>query len=366
MQIIDVNDDVADCRYCSEVSKANGEDPIGSAPKVDHWLLLEIPQPWPGSMFSENPILQQVLPLFKKLVFKRGVMLRPLAIAPDPEYSQPGHTRVIHYHRPARQFAEYAKQEYVVPTDQTAPLVMALLNSLLKRSREIDQFAPYQQDTTALREILVCTHTQVDLACGRYGTPIYRELRKTYGQPGQPLRVWQSVHFGGHKFAPTLVDLPTGQLWGHLEADSLPQLISRSGDPHQMRRFYRGWTGAQKFEQMAEREAWMQEGWAWFAYPRATRTIRKGLTGRKRLFYPLLRRLPIRPLQLWLERWTSSASWSDVDITYNSPQGSGCYQARVEENGEVITAGKSAAKPSDKVKLMPVKQYRVSQFKQAD
>ncbi|MBE9101798.1 sucrase ferredoxin [Vacuolonema iberomarrocanum] len=365
MQIIDV-DDVADCRYCSDVSKANGEDPIGSAPKVDHWILVEVPLPWPSTLFTESPLTKQITPIVKKLIFKRGIMVRPLAIAPDPEYSQPGHTRVIYYYRPAQQFAEYTKQEYVVPSDQTSPLVMALLNTLLNRTKEIDQFAPYQQDTTALREILVCTHTQVDLACGRYGTPIYRELRKTYGQPGQPLRVWQSVHFGGHRLAPTLVDLPTGQLWGHLEADVLPQLIHRSGDPHEMRRFYRGWTGASKFEQIAEREAWMQAGWDWFTYPRTTQITRKGLAGRKRWLYPVLRRVPIQPLQLWLDRWTSGASWVDVEVTYRAPQGSGCYQARVEENGEVMSAGKSAAKPNEKIKLTPMKQYRISQFKQAD
>ena len=353
--------DMTNCRYCSEISKAYGEDPIGSAPRVDHWIVVEFPQPWPTAMFTENPLVKQIFPLIKKLV-KRGVMVRPLAIAPDPDYSQPSCTRVIYYRRPARKFAEYAKQEYVVPDDQASPLVMALLNDLLKQSSDLSQFADYQQDTQDLREILVCTHTQVDLACGRYGTPVYRHLRQTYGQPNQPLRVWQSTHFGGHQFAPTLIDLPTGQLWGHLEMDVLPQLIHRTGDHHSMGRFYRGWTGVNRFEQIAEREAWMQAGWDWFSYPRTARTLRKGLRGRKRWIYPVLRRVPSKLLQLWLDRWTRDASWVDVNLIYNSPQGDRRYQARIEENGEILTAGSSVAKVTETIKIAPTKQYRVSQF----
>ena len=38
---------------------------------------------------------------------------------------------------------------------------------------------------------------------------------------GSNLRVWQSAHFGGHRFAPTLIDLPIGHLWGHLDEEKL-------------------------------------------------------------------------------------------------------------------------------------------------
>ena len=55
MQIIDnLPDNLVDCRYCSQVSKANGEDPIGSAPQIDYWIIVEVPQPWLISMFEEN------------------------------------------------------------------------------------------------------------------------------------------------------------------------------------------------------------------------------------------------------------------------------------------------------------------------
>lgn len=353
-----ISNDAADCRYCSQISKANGEDPIGSAPNVNHWLLVEVKRPWPTSMFREHPIINQVISAVEKLVFRRGEILMPAAIAPDPNYSIPGFTRAIYYRRPAKQFAQYTKQEYVVPDDRIEQLVIALLNRLLGKNYDLTQFAN-QQDTQHLREMLVCTHTQVDLACGRFGSSIYRQLRQTYGQPDQLLRVWQSTHFGGHQFAPTLIDLPTGQVWGHLDPDSLQQLVERSGDCRQMRYYSRGWTGCSKFEQIADREAWMQEGWDWFAYPRTALTTRKGLTGAKHLLYPLLRWIPSKLLQLWLERWTDDANWVEVKVTYTSPQGEGCYRVLIEENGEVASARSSAATKDQKVALIPVKQYRV-------
>ena len=204
---------LSDCRYCSQISKISGEDPIGSAPRVDYWILVEFPQPWPISMFMEDPFIKQIAPLAERLAIRYGIMVRPLAIAPDPEYSQPGYTRVIYYYSPAQPFAEYVKQEYVVPDNQALTLVIALLKNLLGKAIDLSQFAAYERKTQALREILVCTHTQVDIACGRFGTPIYRHLRQTYGQPDKQMRVWQSIHIGGHQFAPTLIDLPTGQLW---------------------------------------------------------------------------------------------------------------------------------------------------------
>ena len=355
-------DNLTDCRYCSQVSKTSGEDPIGSAPRVDYWLLVEVKRPWPVSMFTENPIIAQVISIVRKLTLRRGISIRPIAIAPDPDYSTPGSVRMIYYSRPAKQFSHYLKQEYVVPEEQAPDLAVALLNRLLGKKTDLSMFSAYQQDSQHLREILVCTHTQVDLACGRFGTPIYRQLRQTYGRSGQSLRVWQSTHFGGHQFAPTLIDLPTGQLWGHLEPDILPQLIKRSGDHHQMRRFYRGWTGCTRFEQIAEREAWMREGWDWFTYPRMASDQRKGLQGLKRFLYPALRRIPIRTLQFWLEFWTKDALWANVHLRYTSPHGDGLYQITVEEIGEVLSAHASPDTNKQTITTVPVKQYRVAQL----
>ncbi len=324
------------CRFCSLVSKANGEDPIGTAGTYDHWLIMEVPQPWPQELFQENPTIKSLMGLFQELIFKHGVKLKPMLIAPDREYSHPGFTRVLYYYRPAKLFSQFEKQEFIVPESKAVALVTAILNQLMQQPNDLSQFQHYQKQTNHIRELMVCTHAQVDLACGRFGTPINRQLRKEYVPASNgKLRVWQTTHFGGHQFAPTLVDLPQGCLWGHLEPDVLDLLVQRNGSVSGLRQYYRGWTGLSKFEQIAEREIWMQSGWSWLNYLKAGKVLAMEEVAEGQ-----------------------DANWAEVRIDFATTDGSttGAYEARVEVCGEVMSALNSAKE----MELEAVKQYRVS------
>ncbi|MUL37892.1 sucrase ferredoxin [Gloeocapsopsis dulcis] len=329
---------LADCRFCSVVSKSNGEDPIGTAGHSDHWLIMEVPQPWPQKIFQENPTIKELFGLFRELILQHKVKLKPILIAPDREYSQPGFTRVMYYYRPAKLFSQFEKQEFVVPENQTRALVTAILQQLIQRPHNLLEFQQYQQPTSHIRELMVCTHTQVDLACGRFGTPLYRRLRKEYAPAANhKLRVWQTTHFGGHQFAPTLVDLPQGCLWGHLELEVLDLLVKRNASVYGLYQYYRGWAGVGKFEQIAEREIWMQSGWTWLNYLKTGKVLTMAETPEG-----------------------EEADWAEIRIDYAAPDGSktGAYEARIEVCGEVMSAANSAKE----IKLEPIKQYRVSRL----
>lgn len=79
---------LADCRFCSIVSKANGEDPIGSASFSDSWLVMELPLPWTDEQFHSDPLLEPIHSLFHQL-FNQGVNVSPMVIAPDKDYAVP-------------------------------------------------------------------------------------------------------------------------------------------------------------------------------------------------------------------------------------------------------------------------------------
>lgn len=318
---------------------------------------MEIPQPWPKEMFTQHPLLQELFPLLKKLILRRGVLLRPVAIASDPEYSRPGYTRLIYYRRPQAYFAQYEKQEYLVPEAEVNELAIALLTQLQGKTVDLSKFAAYLEPTEQVRDVMVCTHTQVDLACGRFGTPLYRQLRQDYGS--ESLRIWQSTHFGGHQFAPTLLDLPIGQFWGHLEPEIIEQIIHRQGDVGNLRPFYRGWSGLSKFEQIAEREIWMREGWQWLNQPRAGQVRRKGLSGIKQFVYPIARMIPIPLVRLWLEQWTKDVAWVEVQIQFQASEGEQQSTVRIEEKGTVMTALKSANLREVLIELTTARQYQV-------
>lgn len=324
-----------DCRFCSVISKTNGEDPIGSAGTYEHWLIAEIPQPWDDTIWTDHPIVAPASQLVETLEEDQGMQIRSLMIAPDREYSQPGKTRLLYYRRPATLFAEFDKQEFLLPTAEVLPLVTALLQN----PEHLPQFDAYRQPTDHIRELFVCVHGNVDVACSRFGYPIYEQIRKTYvPQSNGNLRAWRCSHFGGHNFAPTLIDLPEGRYWGHLEPEILEALIHRNVPVAQLRPFYRGWAGLGQYEQILERELWMQFGWEWVHYLKAGQTL---------------------AIDSDHEEW--DADWAEVRLEYASPDGSvqGAYTARIEVSGFVTTQWSSKDE-----ELAQAKQYCISQLTQ--
>jgi hypothetical protein len=174
-------------------------------------------------------------------------------------------------------------------------------------------------------------------------------------------RVWRCSHFGGHQFAPTLIDLPTGQYWGHLESTVLDPLIYRQGDVRQLRSFYRGWAGLGKFEQMLDRELWMQEGWQWLTYPRKGQVIDQD-QGHLQRIQPILNAIPVPRLKMWLDRHKKPFQWAKVQLQSLSPDHPNPigYEATIEATDPVMSALQS--QPNLQLKSVP--QYRITQLNQ--
>lgn len=314
----------SECHLCADISRANGEDPIGSAWPYRQWLVVELPQPWIPGFWQENPLLQPIFQTAEALDEQTGHWPRLLAIAPDAEYSQPEQARILYFHRPEGLFSALEREEYLVPPSEIGAVGRALL------LRQKEQTDPYRQDAASTRDIMVCTHGNVDVACSRYGFPIYQQLRKTYANSA--LRVWRCSHFGGHKYAPTLIDLPTGQFWGHLDPDVLDPLIHRQGSVQSLYRHYRGWSGLGQYEQMLERELWMQYGWDWLRFPKGGETLSQD------------------PAH---EDW--EADWAEVRIQFEQGSQVKSVSARIEVSGTVTTKGST-----EDDTFYEAKQYRVT------
>ncbi|MGV0835819.1 TIM barrel protein [Mycolicibacterium thermoresistibile] len=259
-------------RSCSRVARAATEDPIGTARPFDRYLMLELPLPWPPGMGT--PVwetdrvparLRSALRAATRRTQERGLTMKTFAAAPDPDYSAPGRTRIIRFDRTPGAAAGLTRTEHHVPTDDATELIDALFPADPTDESALETFAPYRVDAEN-RDLVVCTHASVDACCGTYGYPLYRELRQAYGaHPG--LRVWRISSFGGHRFAPTVIDFPDGRCWGNLTADRLPQLVERTGSPADMMDLYRGWVCLPNVaEQVLERELFRYYGWNWLAY----------------------------------------------------------------------------------------------------
>lgn len=260
---------LSDAQLCSLVSKNSGEQPLGSASVYQALLVLELPPPWPRNALHAPQLAPEVRDVMAAFGRSEGAC-SVLAVAPDPVSSRPGAVRALYFRRPDGPFADFERQGYLIPQTRLAAFLDALL-----LQQDVSAFAPYleahQGDLHPRRDLLVCTHANRDICCGRFGEAAYQALRFVHERPG--VRVWRTSHIGGHKFAPTLIDLPSGRFWGHLEPHAYQGVVDNSLEPGELKRFYRGWSGVGKLEQHAEGAAFEREGWGWTRVRKTARIV---------------------------------------------------------------------------------------------
>lgn len=303
--------------YCNVTAQALELDPAGYAVSFRQVTFIETPLPWRRSIYTEAGQLPQefldLWALWRQRYQETGIYdNRLLLVAPDDAYAEAGHRRVMHFSSPPGPFAHFVRQEYLVPEAQTG----ALLWNLYEAPEALPQFERYRVPSPAgSRDLLVCTHGTVDVACAKFGYPLYRYLRQDFaGQAGhRDLRVWRVSHFGGHVFAPTLIDMPIGHSWAYVDQDQATRILLRDGQVSQLRGHYRGWAGLEEsFAQVAECEMWQKQGWRWCSYAK---------------------RAEIRHQDPGPE-----PQWAEVDICCQLPGGTEqSYRFRVEVAGAVAT-----------------------------
>lgn len=310
-------------QFCSSCARQAGLDPVGQALAYDQIVAAEIPLPWPITMYDQPGTLPQEFLRLRQLMIQAYQQGRPfraqfMAIAPDRAYSAPGQRRVLYYERPRTPFAAFTRHEYLLPEAELGPLAWALLAD----SAALLRFAQYRQPEQHTRDLFICTHGSVDAACALFGVPTYRLLRRMGDESGGRLRAWRASHFGGHVFAPTLIDLPHGSYWAYIEADEAALLAEQRGDPALLRDRYRGWSGLESpFLQALERELFVQRGWPWLRYLKTGQLLAQD------------QRLQPDP------DGQTPPHWAEVRLDYSAPDGTvrGCYTARVEVTHHVAT-----------------------------
>ncbi len=68
---------------------------------------------------------------------------------------------------------------------------------------------------------LVCTHARRDRCCASLGRPVADTLGALH-----PDETWETSHLGGHRFAATMLVLPEGLLYGHLDVASAMEVVT--------------------------------------------------------------------------------------------------------------------------------------------
>ncbi len=156
-------------------SLAASEPLVGTAPHVTTWLIVEHAGPWS----SHAP---QAIPEFAAL---KGTGITPL-FARRPNARRHGHRYWI-----ARESGVHSGSG-------------ASVSQLVALAQDAN-LEPNDDAHT----IFICTNGARDACCATIG----RKLSTTFADDE---RAWECTHLGGHRFAPTALELPSGNVYGRL------------------------------------------------------------------------------------------------------------------------------------------------------
>ena len=218
-------------RFCSVDSTTSGESPIGSGWHTPTLIVTEIPLPWPGDTLTGRNIPNGM----KEMINSRyethsGWGL--IGCAPDDAYSVPGYYRVMKCFTGEDSLGRFQRRTFLVPHEKMVDGIDGIFDDVL-----IDGVQEIEDST---RDILLCTQGSVDACCAKFGYPLYALMRKMADNPGSNVRVWRSTHFGGHRFAPTYLDVPSGRYWGRITPQEASGLMHQTRPASELIHMYRG------------------------------------------------------------------------------------------------------------------------------
>lgn len=165
---------------------------LGTAPRVDFWILLEYPQIW-----NHDPIAKNNLPVELQRWLARTIASR---------YEDGLFPRVQMIRRNREDRTGYSM--YVVQNGELTHYTLQSYEEIL----DLDICNDFGK-TMQSHMYFVCNHGQRDRCCAKFGHPTWKILNNLATD-----RVWQCSHLGGHRFAPNVLVLPQGRLYGRVHA----------------------------------------------------------------------------------------------------------------------------------------------------
>ena len=212
--------------YCSDLCLASGEPMLGTATQVDVWVLLEYKPVWRAKAIEDNDLETATKDWIDRTVGAveaKGGRARVQFIR-QPEIDSALTTLFVAESGTLRRFQGEGYGEIHHLDIHAAPM-----------------------DEVHDPQYFVCTNGQRDLCCARYGLPVYAELRNLVGE-----RAWQTTHVGGHRFAPNVLTLPQGAIYGRVFVDEVPEFTTKIENGELSTRHLRGRSAYPPEAQVAE------------------------------------------------------------------------------------------------------------------
>jgi hypothetical protein len=191
---------------CNSASAEHHEPLAATAATAKAWLLLEQPGPWGATALTHSRLDPEVGRRLEADAAQAGVRV---ALIRRPGWRTDSHQR-------------RARTVYAASTTPGAgPLRVATVDDPAQLlDWDLAAIAsyglPYDGDPLAL----VCTNGTRDRCCALHGRRLATELSAAGAG-----NAWEVTHIGGHRFAPTMLVLPYGYVYGRMDAHRAKEVV---------------------------------------------------------------------------------------------------------------------------------------------
>jgi hypothetical protein len=198
---------------CSTGSRDVGETLSGTAPVAQCWLIIEQAGPWG----RDAPLNSHLDPLIGSRLVERtaGTGTRVL-LARHPDRLERSADTSAHNVWIAHTAPGDTRMRHGVTTDLSTIAnwdFAAMAQGVLP---------PFGTSTVA-PVLFICTHSGRDHCCAVHGRALLNEVLENL-DPSERASVWETSHIGGHRFAPTALSLPSGNVFGRLHAEDVVRI----------------------------------------------------------------------------------------------------------------------------------------------
>lgn len=206
---------------CSVLWEHDGTSAYGTAARARFFVVIEQPGPWGRKAAVESHLPRELGQELDERCSSQGGRFM-LIRRPGPHVDRSGGHRVLIAHAGA----DPADAWLVGGQVRTADALLDIDWPALVSGRQDLLAASLGNAGPSRPALLVCTNGRRDVCCAVRGRPLAAAAAEL-----DPERVWEVSHTGGHRFAPTAVLLPWGQVLARLSLDTTAAVLrtSRSG-----------------------------------------------------------------------------------------------------------------------------------------
>jgi hypothetical protein len=191
-------------RYsCAAVSQSHDEPVLGTASGAPGFLLVEEPGPWGLGAVPASRLGQEATAALRAAAAARS---EKLLLVRRPETrgrpGAPGRRTLF------RAWCERGEERVLTRTCDADAVPAAVADEA--------GWEPYDGPL-----LLVCTHGRKDWCCALRGRPLAQAVAAH-----EPEGTWECSHLGGCRFAANLLALPTGHVYGRVDAADAGELVA--------------------------------------------------------------------------------------------------------------------------------------------